>query len=600
MQDKIKLIAVQRFEFENKIYSPGEISYQIERVAKRWVSRGIAKYAHTEDKTRSEYLKISKKSVSKSIGKKGIRIGFVPHQSIDRKQIAAGTRIRVLNIIKHLKNYVVSYNYEELKNCDVVIFQARWLAADAKLAKDLKEQGIKIMFDTTDPHWSMDFDPTGKRKGAFDGILKHVSIMLFPTEELRKSFLEYRKDKRVEIIPDCIDLEKHNKTKKHKNKDQHIICWYGCRSNVCQIDLARDDLERLGNEFNLKLIAVYDNQYGIKIDPPKNIEYEEREWTDEVTIEAILESDVVINPRYNNWKKYKSHNKTIKALALGVPCVEKNFYKEIKRYLSSAKLRNKIRKEGKKIAAKFSSKKIAKQISNLCNELVNKKISIKEKKRKIAVVTAITGEFDKLHEPKHYDKKIDYFAFMDQNVKSNIWQIIPIEYTHFKQARMSAKIYKILIHKYFDYDYFLWIDGSLVLTGSITELIDKFLNDADMALFKHRHRDCVYDEHLASLKNYQHAKGEPINVRKGQIERYKSIGFPKKYGLYECTFILRKNNKKIQKFNNNWWAELSIASSSDQVPFMYTLWKNPSVKVATIMPGDSHNSKWAYYIEHGA
>ena len=600
MQDKIKLVAIQRFEFEGKIYSPGEISYQIKRVARRWVSRGIAKYADTEEIKRSEYFRSIKKSTPKIIGNEGIRIGFVPHQSIDRKQIAAGTRIRVLNIVKHIKNYVVSYDYEDLKDCDVVIFQARWLVTDAKLAKDLKEQGIKIMFDTTDPHWSMDFDPTGKRKGAFDGILKHVSIMLFPTEELKKSFLEYRKDKRVEIIPDCIDLEKHDRIKKHENKDQYIICWYGCRSNVCQIDLARNDLERLGKEFNLKLIAVYDNQYGIRIDPPKNIEYEEREWTDEVTIETILESDVVINPRYYNWKKYKSHNKTIKALALGVPCVEKNFYEEIKKYLLSVELRNKKGKEGKKIASQYCSKKIAKQISDLCGELVSKKIPKGKGKKKIAVVTAITGGFDKLHEPEYYDENADYFAFMDQDIKSNIWQIIPIEYTHLKQPRMSAKIYKILIHKYFDYDYLVWMDGSLVLTSSITELIDKFLNDADMALFKHRYRDCLYDEHLASLKNYQHAKGEPINIRKGQIERYKSMGFPKKYGLYECTFILRKNNKKIQKFNNNWWAELSIASSSDQVPFMYTLWKNPSVKVATIMPGDSHNSKWAYYIEHGA
>ena len=46
MQNKrIKVKATQRFEFEDKIYFPDEISLQLERVARRWVSRGIADYA---------------------------------------------------------------------------------------------------------------------------------------------------------------------------------------------------------------------------------------------------------------------------------------------------------------------------------------------------------------------------------------------------------------------------------------------------------------------------------------------------------------------------------------------------------------------------
>lgn len=300
------------------------------------------------------------------------KIGFVPHQSINLEQIAAGTRIRVLNIVKHIENCIVSYNFEDLKSCDVVIFQARWMPGDPELAKKLKEQGIILVFDTTDPHWdNVNFDPSGKRKKAFESIIGFMDVMTFPTEKLRESFLKYRQDKKIVIIPDCIDLEKHDKTKKHEKKDKYTICWYGCRSNVCQIDLARADLEKLGKEFNLKFIAVYDSQYGIKVNPPKNVEFEEKKWSDEVTIETILESDVVINPRYENWKSYKSGNKTNKALALGVPCVEKNFYREIKRYLLSADLRNEEGKRGKEFVKKFCSKKIAKQLFDLCSELIN-------------------------------------------------------------------------------------------------------------------------------------------------------------------------------------------------------------------------------------
>jgi len=42
---RIKVKATQRFEFEDKIYFPDEISLQLVRVARRWVSRGIADYA---------------------------------------------------------------------------------------------------------------------------------------------------------------------------------------------------------------------------------------------------------------------------------------------------------------------------------------------------------------------------------------------------------------------------------------------------------------------------------------------------------------------------------------------------------------------------
>ncbi|GAG80919.1 unnamed protein product, partial [marine sediment metagenome] len=237
----------------------------------------------------------------------------------------------------------------------------------------------------------------------------------------------------------------------------------------------------------------------------------------------------------------------------------------------------------------------ARKLANLCNV---KKIDIRPKKKTVAIVTAIMGNFDKLHDPKYYDKDVDYFAYVDEDFTSNIWQVKKVEHTHFIQPRMASKIYKILIHKYCDYDYTLWIDGSLEVRAPIGELIDKYMDKADMALFKHRVRNCVYEEHFASFKNKRHGTGEPSIVRESQSETYKAEGLPAKAGLYECTFILRKNNAKVRKFNSEWWEEVCIYSSSDQIPFMYVLWKNPDIKIANIEPGHVHDSKWAKYIEH--
>ena len=543
-----------------------------------------------------EIKKVRKAKLSKTIS--SVKIGYVPHQDINSIsfRLAAGVTLRVLNIAKHLKDSIISYNYEDLKDCKVVIFQARWLDEDVKLAERLKNNGVKLIFDTTDPHWDQDFDNRGRGKKALSRILKHIDVMFFPTKGLEESFLKWRKDKRIEIIPDCIDLDKHCETRKHTKKDKYTIVWFGSRSNVCQVEDARQELEKLGKEFKLKFVAVFDKNFGIGIKPFENIELETIDWTDEITIQEILKSDVVINPRYDNWKSYKSNNKTIKALALGVPCVERDFYNRIKELLLSASLRNEVGKKGKDIAKEFDSKQIAKQVAKFCDSLASK--SKPKKKNKVAIVTAIAGGYDELHDPLYYDEDVDYFAYVDKDLKSNIWQIMPIEHSHFAQPRMTAKLYKILIHRFCDYDYTLWIDGSLVIKASIGELIDKYLDKSDMALFKHRMRGCVYEENIASFRNTHHGKGEPDSIRKDQIKKYRDEGMPEKYGLYECTFILRKNNEKVRKFNNEWMAEIIAFSSSDQVPFMYTKWKNPDIKIATITPGNVHASKWAYYIDH--
>jgi len=61
--NKVKLICIQRFDFENKTYFPGEVVYQIERVARRWVSRGLVKYADPNALTRNGLIKHEKVSI---------------------------------------------------------------------------------------------------------------------------------------------------------------------------------------------------------------------------------------------------------------------------------------------------------------------------------------------------------------------------------------------------------------------------------------------------------------------------------------------------------------------------------------------------------
>ena len=284
-----------------------------------------------------------------------MKIGLVPYE-----QIQAGANLIRLHYIKqYLKDYVISNSYSELCKCDVVVMYSR--INDVELMKKLHLKGVKIVFDATDPHWDfVDYDPSRRSRDLFDEFMPYVDLVTVPTDELKFSFMEYRSDKIVRIIPDSVDLKTHNKQVAHTDKEEYILCWYGSYGNINSLELARTDLERLGTEYKLKLICLYDRGNGVEVEKFKNVDVVLREWSEQATIDTILESDLVINPRFTNWKSYKSNNKTIKAWALGVPCIEYNFYREIKKYLVSATRRNVEGNERlNQVIKEFSSKKSA-------------------------------------------------------------------------------------------------------------------------------------------------------------------------------------------------------------------------------------------------
>lgn len=61
------------------------------------------------------------------------------------------------------------------------------------------------------------------------------------------------------------------------------------------------------------------------------------------------------------------------------------------------------------------------------------------------------------------------------------------------------------------------------------------------------------------------------------------MGFPKNYGLFEAGFIIRRNNKKVNQFNDFWWNEVKKNSGRDQLSQMFSAWYcNLDIKPITI------------------
>lgn len=194
-----------------------------------------------------------------------------------------------------------------------------------------------------------------------------------------------------------------------------------------------------------------------------------------------------------------------------------------------------------------------------------------QKKKKIAIYTAIFGERDNLLEPRLIPDGCDFFCFTDQPFSSTIWKTIRVKPLDCDPCR-SAKIYKILPHHYLpEYEYTVWMDGNMILCGDITPIITEYLGKNDIAFFKHPDgRNCIYEEAVACISL---SKDNP-EVIKNQIEFYRQQGYPERNGLISCGIIFRRNTLKINKINEDWWEIISRYSKRDQLSFNYIAFKN--------------------------
>ena len=149
-------------------------------------------------------------------------------------------------------------------------------------------------------------------------------------------------------------------------------------------------------------------------------------------------------------------------------------------------------------------------------------------------------------------------------------------YDKFKDNRRNSRIQKILSHKYFDSEYTIYLDGNMKLLISPEEVIERYMDGYDMALFKHP-RGCIYKEAIAVAKL---GMDDPEIIIE-QAKHYEDIGFPKDIGMLQGGFIIRRNNDRVKRFNETWWADYCRYSRRDQLSLMPTI-DESGVKVNAI------------------
>ncbi|MBR3254751.1 MAG: DUF616 domain-containing protein [Clostridia bacterium] len=192
---------------------------------------------------------------------------------------------------------------------------------------------------------------------------------------------------------------------------------------------------------------------------------------------------------------------------------------------------------------------------------------------KICVYTCITGNYDKLIEIQYLEKNIDYICFTNnKKLVSNTWNIRYIN-EDLDNLTLARKI-KILGYKYLsEYDLLIWLDGAINIQQPITTFLNDCcdFNNFDMIGFKHKYRNCIYDE-----------INECVRLNKESIEKAYKLeqyleenNYPRNNGLIESTVLVRKNISEVNKLMDDWFDMLVKFSRRDQLSFNYCLWKNP-------------------------
>lgn len=143
----------------------------------------------------------------------------------------------------------------------------------------------------------------------------------------------------------------------------------------------------------------------------------------------------------------------------------------------------------------------------------------------------------------------------------------------FHRPVMEAKRYKILPHLFFPDEVTMWLDGNIWCPDP-QSVVDELLGDADIALFQHPYRANVWEEFAALKEDPRFHISYLQKQLNAQAEFYREEGLPPDTLAYECNFMVRRNNERVNRLMESWWAQICRWQWRDQVSLPYVLWKS--------------------------
>lgn len=204
------------------------------------------------------------------------------------------------------------------------------------------------------------------------------------------------------------------------------------------------------------------------------------------------------------------------------------------------------------------------------------------------VYSAVTGGYDRIYEPQYVNPQLDYILFTDNpDICSDVWQIRLISNPENLDNTRLARRIKILGYQYLkEYDYSVWVDGKMAITGDLQDFICKNRGSQPMLCFNHPAYDCIYKE---KERCEEIGKDNPA-IMLAQVERYREEGYPAHNGLIESAVLVRElKDDRVVRLMEAWWQEVLHGSKRDQLSFNYVCWKNDFVYDSTDLYINANN-----------
>lgn len=252
-----------------------------------------------------------------------------------------------------------------------------------------------------------------------------------------------------------------------------------------------------------------------------------------------------------------------------ISCIKKGDYKELRKMILDKRAANVIKK---------------KKYSHVLQPVV-KNNNVNYEQCRIAVYTAVVGDYDNI--PNHLVSfaNVDYILYVDNVEKYENYNgkyiVKKIPDNIVNKGQIHANRYLKFHPAEFlgEYDYAIYVDGNVRIISDIRPFVNMCSAKMGLAMHAHRERDCVYDEAEVC---HLYRRGNSGKIRE-QMKRYISEGFPKHYGMHEATIIVSDiHNPNAQKFLDLWWDEFERSECKrDQLAWPYVLWKH-DIKITDI------------------
>ena len=195
------------------------------------------------------------------------------------------------------------------------------------------------------------------------------------------------------------------------------------------------------------------------------------------------------------------------------------------------------------------------------------------REERIAVYTVLFGAYDRIREPLLHPGNIDYYLITDQEQPAeSAWRRLDASRIPgaFREDPILANRWcKMHPHLLFpDHEYSIYVDANIWVFSDLTPLaagLDRY----PAAMFRHKHRRCVYEEVQACLALKKDTRAA-LSAHRALLCEH---GVPEQWGLLEASLIARKHfDPRCIVLMEAWWEAFLKNSRRDQISLIDVLW----------------------------